>query len=237
VSTVDLPAAVRSRPVARSDIAPAWRALVAVGTALSILAVALLLLLQPVYLHAALDSARSAEVLGVTGEQARALSDRTVSELVFGPATFAFAGPDGQPFYDPAEASHLRDARTVLYAFLVLALAGGLVAVSSLVRRRRDPAVWRGVSRGAGGLAVTLTAIGIFFAVAFEAAFELFHRIFFPGGNWAFDQTRERLVQLYPESFWQIVVASLAVLAIGGGIVVWWLARGHAVRLERTVAA
>jgi integral membrane protein (TIGR01906 family) len=237
VSTLDLQAAVAPRSTARGHEAHRLQgALISAGTAVAILGAALLILLTPVYLHAALDAARSPEFLGATREQTLQLSDRTVTELVFGPGTFAFAGPDGAPFYDPAEAAHLRDARAVLYLFLLVAVAGGVVALWNLIRRRRDPQVWRRVSRGAGVLAVTLTVVGGVFAVTFDAAFELFHRIFFPGGNWAFDPTRERLVQLYPIPFWQIVVGSLAVLAIGGGIVVWWVARRRAMRLERAEA-
>jgi Protein of unknown function (DUF1461) len=234
VSTLDLQAAAASRSDARAEARSLRGALVAAGTAIAILGIALLVLLQPLYLHAALDAARSPEFLGATRAQTLDLSDRTVGELVFGPATFAFSGPDGSAFYDPAEASHLRDARTLLYLFLALALAGGAFSAWSLARRRRDPAVWRSVSRGAGLLAVSLAVIGAVFAVGFDAAFEFFHRLFFPGGNWAFDPTTERLVQLYPIPFWQIVVGSLAALAIGGGVVVWWAARRRARGLARS---
>jgi integral membrane protein (TIGR01906 family) len=205
--------------------------LVSAATALVILAVALLVLLQPMYIHAALAQAGSASLLGVTPAQAEALSDRTVAELIAGPGSFAFAGPSGAPFYDPAEAAHLRDARLVLWLFLGLsgvALAGLLVALAWPSRRSW---AWRAIRRGAAALAVGMTLVGAFFLVAFDLAFELFHRIFFPGGNWAFDPTTQRLVQLYPIAFWQVTAAALGGISIGLALVLWWIA-GRRARLS-----
>jgi hypothetical protein len=199
--------------------------LLSAAMALVILAVALLVLLQPIYIHAALAQAGSSAVLGVTPAQAEVLSDRTVAELIAGPGSFAFDGPSGGPFYDPAEAAHLRDARLVLWLFLglsAMALAGLSATLASPARR---PWAWRAIRRGAAALAVGMALVGAFFLVAFDLAFELFHRIFFPGGNWAFDPTTQRLVQLYPIVFWQITAAALGGLAIGLAVVVWWLAR------------
>jgi integral membrane protein (TIGR01906 family) len=67
--------------------------------------------------------------------------------------------------------------------------------------------------------------IGVVALVAFEALFELFHRIFFPGGAYTFDPESERLVQLFPFAFWQetamvvgvvIVVLALVVATVAG---------------------
>ncbi len=48
-------------------------------------------------MHPVLDAAESAAWLGTDRATAHALSDRTVTELLFGPATFAFGGPSGLP--------------------------------------------------------------------------------------------------------------------------------------------
>ena len=76
-----------------------------------------------------------------------------------------------------------------------------------------------------------MIAVGVFAAVAFDAAFELFHRIFFPGGNWDFPAD-SLLIRLYPYVFWQLSAGALGVLGILGGTAVWWLAR----RRERSLA-
>jgi integral membrane protein (TIGR01906 family) len=218
------------RAGARSGI---LRLLVSLATALTLLGLGVVVLLLPMYMHPALDAAGAPAALGLSSSQTHALSDRTVSELVLGPGMFAFAGPDGARFYDESEASHLRDVRTVLYAFLALAVMAAAGTILALVRGRADPAIWRAVARGGAGLAVAVVALGIFALVAFNAAFELFHRVFFPGGNWAFDPASQRLVQLYPLPFWQLTAGAMGVLAVAAGVLVWAFARRRARHLAR----
>jgi integral membrane protein (TIGR01906 family) len=215
----------------RQDARPAslviGDALVSLATGIAILGLAVLPLLTPIVIHPLLDLGQANLWLGMSTEATHQLSDRTVFELVFGPESFSFAGPNGAPFYAAAEASHLRDARTVLYLFEAVALASLALVVWS-VRSRRS---WRAVSRGARGLIVAVIVIGVVGFFAFEPAFELFHEIFFPGGNWAFNPYTSHLVQLYPYVFWEAVSATLGALAIGICLVVWGIAR----RRERTV--
>jgi hypothetical protein len=232
VSTAGASVASVSRPVGRLRFGAVAYVLVALGSAILIVAAALLLLLQPLYLHPALDASGSAALLGVSRDQAHRLSDQTVGELLFGPGTFAFAGPSGtERFYDASEAGHMGDVRVVLNGFLALALLSLLVVAALAARGRRDPSVWRAISRGSLGVAVAIGVAGLFSVVAFDRAFELFHRVLFPGGNWAFDPGRQRLVQLYPIGFWQLTSAAFGVLAIAGGLAVWALARTRVNRL------
>ena len=227
-----------------------WGPLVSLSTALVIVAGALLILLTPVYTHAALDAAGSAAILGLDRATTHEISDRTIGELVspVGPRSFG-ASPDCSVpngyacFYGEAEASHLRDAQLVLFGFLAIAAVALLFLIAAF--RNRDDRIhfWPAVSRGGKWLAIVLGAIGIFFLVAFDVAFETFHRVFFPGGNWAFDPSTQRLVQLYPIPFWQLTSAALGVLAVGSGIVAWLVGRwrvGRRSRIEqsrRAVAA
>jgi integral membrane protein (TIGR01906 family) len=80
---------------------------------------------------------------------------------------------------------------------------------------------------GLGGalVAVTVVIAGIVGLLAFEPLFELFHQVFFPQGDWAFDPGSQRLVQLYPFRFWQLMSAALGVLMIVLGIAAWLGAR------------
>lgn len=204
------------------------RVFVPVATMLSIGALALLVLLTPLYIHPALDMSGAPATLGLSAELTHGYSDQTITDLVFGPGTFDFVGPDGTAFYSPDERSHMRDVRTVLYGFVALsALAAVLLAVV-LVRRRADRTVTRAIGRGGVILVVGTVVLGIFAAVAFDAAFELFHRLLFPGGNFSFDPTTQRLVQLYPFAFWQLSAAAMAILLIAGGATAWFFGRRRA---------
>lgn len=206
---------------------------VGVATFLAILGVAAIVLVSPPAFHLGLDQAGSADILGLSASETYRASDLTVAELAAGPGTFAFSVPEGGPrFYDPSEASHLRDVRVVLAGFLAaFALAFAVLAVRS-VRGRREERYWRAVGGGAAALVVSFTVLGALLIVAFDPLFTLFHVIFFPGGNWAFDPTTERMVQLYPTAFWEYAAVVLAVVGIGLGVVTWWFARRRSRRLR-----
>jgi hypothetical protein len=230
MSTLQASAEVRRAPAERLAVRSALQPLVAAATAIALLGAALLLLFTPVWVHAALTLSGGGAWLG-SDQLARSLSDRTIAELLLGPGAFAFAGPDGRPFYSADEQAHMRDVRLVLYAFLVLVATAVAVVVAAVLRRGRDAATWRGIARGGASLAVALLVAGAFAAVAFGAAFELFHRLLFPGGNWAFPADGN-LIRLYPLGFWQLSSAALGALGIGGGLVTWLVARRRAERLE-----
>lgn len=195
------------------------------ATILGILAIALLPLLTPWAMHAALDAAQSAAWLGTDAATAHALSDRTVDELLFGPGSFSFQGPGGMPFYHPEEIAHLDEARTLLWLLFSVAAVAMLGVAVALVRSSRPADIVHAIGLGGAATAVGVLVIGIVGLVAFEPLFELFHRVFFPGGNWAFDPRTERLVQLYPYAFWQVTAAALGLLAMTLGALVWLTAR------------
>ena len=74
--------------------------------------------------------------------------------------------------------------------------------------------VWIGVAGGAATLGTVVVALGIFFGVAFDTAFDLFHRLFFGAGSYTFNPLTERLVQIFPEDFWFETSLVLAVVLI-----------------------
>lgn len=202
------------------------RLLISAATAVTILGVAVLLLLTPLWTHIAVRG--TSAVSFATPDQAVGLSDETVAKLVLG-GDFQSVG--GGSFYTAAEASHLRDAQLLLYVFLALVLVAAVFLVSRLWRSR-DAAEWSAVRRGGLGLVVGIVVVGVVGFMAFDLAFETFHRVFFPGGNWQFP-TDSNMIRLYPYGFWQWTAVCLGVLAALGGGAVWWLAR----RQQRRLAA
>jgi integral membrane protein (TIGR01906 family) len=204
--------------------------LVPVGTVVAILALAILPLLTPWFVHAALDYARADAWLRLSPAATHALSDRTVAELVLGPGAFAFVGRDQQPFYDPSEVSHLRDARTLLYLLLGAGLVSSIAIGVPLARRPDRASTWRGIGRGGAAVVLGVVVLAVGGLLAFGPLFELFHRVFFPGGNWAFDPRTQHLVQLYPFAFWQVATAAFGVLALSIGLVAWVIGRRRAGR-------
>lgn len=207
---------------------PGWRlrALIVAATVLALLGGTVLVLLSPPVVHVGLDYAGSAARLGISSDEAYRLSDRAIRELLVGPGTFAFPMGEGGPrFLDTAEASHLRDVRVVLLGLLLILGAAVMVLVVGFVRARRSAWFWAAVRAGAAIVVAGFLAIGAVLVVAFDAAFTLFHLVLFPGGNWSFDPTRQRMVQLYPTPFWEYAAAAIAVLSIAAGLAVLWAAR------------
>jgi uncharacterized membrane protein len=64
-------------------------------------------------------------------------------------------------------------------------------------------------------LAAAIAVAGAAAAFAFDAAFEVFHRLFFAAGTYNFDPSQYRLTQLFPDAFWSetSIVVGLAILA------------------------
>lgn len=117
----------------------------------------------------------------------------------------------------------MRDVRTVFLGF-ALAVAVSVGAIAVAWRVAGGGAVWRGVRFGAVTLIAGVLALGILAAVAFETLFEIFHRIFFSSGSYTFDPATERLVQLFPMSFWFETSIALGVVLVTLGVIALVLA-------------
>jgi hypothetical protein len=197
------------------------------ATALVIIVLGVLALTTPLWMHWVIkgtwDEPGSLEM-------AFTFSDVTVHDLLFG-GNFGIPlqgrSVPGNFWYTPDEVAHLMDARLVLYLFVGLAVAALVLIVAALVHRPHDARRWRSVARGGAGLAVGTVVVGVIGYFAFDPLFELFHRVFFPGGNWEFPAD-SNMIRLYPYAFWQITAAALGIWCVVVGGVVWWFARRRA---------
>ncbi len=194
-------------------------------TALVIVGIALLPLLTPWVMHLVLDTADSAAWLGTSAQTTHALSDQTVHELLLGPGTWQLVAPGGGSFYDASEVQHLRDVRQLLWlTFVVATLA--LVATLVVLERSADrDEVLAAIGLGGATVVVVVIVVGVVGVLAFDPLFELFHEVFFPQGDWAFDPGHQRLVQLYPFAFWQVMAAALGLIMVGLGVLTVLAAR------------
>jgi integral membrane protein (TIGR01906 family) len=195
---------------------------IAFATAIVIVTVVILPFLSPQWIAFEQGRAQAQAWTGYTSEQLRTATDSIVSDLVFG-GDYAVT-IDGQPVLEPRERSHMVDVRTVFRGLWVLATISVVVLVIA-ARRADRAATWRAVRGGAIGLAIGTVVVGVVGLVAFDQLFELFHEILFPAGSYDFDPRTDRLVQLFPFSFWDetalvvgaaIVVVSLALAFIAG---------------------
>jgi integral membrane protein (TIGR01906 family) len=189
--------------------------LIAVATALTIVAATLPLFLNPAWVAFEQGRAEAAAWTGFTDADLRVATDAILADLVLGPPDFDVVVA-GAPVLTERERAHMRDVRTVFIGFFAVA-AIALVAALVVAARRRGAdriASWGAARAGAVGLIVVLVALGGAALIAFDVLFEVFHRIFFAGGTYLFDPTSERLVQLFPFAFWQETAIAVGVACV-----------------------
>jgi uncharacterized membrane protein len=128
---------------------------------------------------------------------------------------------EGQPWFTADERGHMADVRSVFIAAQWAALGAlvllGLLARGSLARGDLATLARAG---GLAALAGTLV-LGLVAALAFDAAFLFFHRVFFPQGNFLVPPG-SNLLRLYPETYWYLLTMGIALsfLALAGAIAI-----------------
>jgi integral membrane protein (TIGR01906 family) len=189
--------------------------LVAISTIVVIVAVAIALFLNPLWVGFEQDRTGAAGLTGFTSEQVHDVTGGILRDLVIGPPAFDQV-VDGAPVLNDRERSHLVDVRGVFIAFGGLALLGALTLVNARIASHGAGWFLRSVGAGATILTALVLVGGVIVAVAFDQAFEVFHRLFFAGGTYTFDPRTDRLVQLFPDAFWAetSIAVGVAILAI-----------------------
>jgi integral membrane protein (TIGR01906 family) len=202
-----------------------------VSLALVVVAIAIVPFLTPAWVGFAQARAEAEAWTGFTTAQLGQVTGEILQDLVLGPPAFDVA-LDGTPVLTEAERGHMRDVRGVFAGFYLVAMAGLVALVTIWVAARGAAArrrFWRRIAGSGVVIAGVVVVGGIAGLLLFDAAFTLFHQLFFPGGNWQFDPATDRLVQLFPQAFWiestigvGAVVIALSLLAAAVG---WWRAR------------
>jgi hypothetical protein len=176
----------------------------AVSAALLILLTGPLLLFNPLFVRFEQSRHDVPARLYATPAATYATTDSVLWDL-FTDGDFDEASPSSfaiGPLLDAAERSHMRDVGRLVRALVVIdALALGTWLLAWW--RLRGEVARRGrllllAAAGIGALAIVL---GLFFAVAFDAAFAAFHAIFFAAGTWQFSAD-SNLLRLFPQPLW-----------------------------------
>jgi len=111
--------------------------------------------------------------------------------------------------FNEKETDHMRDVKTLMRAVFRLneiSLAVVLVYVGAAVlwSRERGP---RDLARyslfGVAFGVVVVAVVGAFAVTGFDAAWNRFHELAFRNDLWVLDPRKDRLIQMFPEPFWQ----------------------------------
>jgi integral membrane protein (TIGR01906 family) len=192
---------------------------VAIATPFVVVAAAVLLFLNPVWVGFDQDRSGVSGLTGYSPAEVRQVTGSILSDLVFGPPRFDVA-MNGAPVLQERERSHMADVRTVLLELgLVALIAAAILAVAASASRGAGW-FWRAVGAGGRVLVVGVIVVGLAFALFFEQAFEFFHEIFFPPGTYMFDPQSSKLVQLFPDQFWSETSVGIAAAVLVLGLLV-----------------
>ena len=200
--------------------------LTAIATAVVITAIAIVPFLSPAWVSFEQGRPGAEQLTGYTTAELRTATDAILADLVFGPPEFDVA-VGGAPVLNAREQSHMRDVRGVFAGFALIAVlaAVGLIALYVGARRLGHPErAWAAIRNGARGLAIGVVIAGIVAFFAFDAAFEVFHRLLFAGGSYTFDPGTDRLVQLFPFAFWSETTMAVGAVIIAISIAVTFIA-------------
>ena len=211
--------------------------LVSVAAAMVILGVSIAPFLLPPVVRFEQDRTNAEALTGFPAAELDRITGSILADLVLWQGDFdveheglsptSSATPDDRVL-DAAERSHMRDVRTVFTGLWAIVLAGALVLALAFRRSTSGTearfAAWRAVRRGAAALAILIAVAGVFAVVAFDAAFEVFHRLFFSAGTYTFDPATSKLVQLFPDQFWFEVSMAVGTVVFVLSIVVAWIA-------------
>ena len=142
-------------------------------------------------------------------------------------------GGNQVPLYSEKEVLHMHDVKRVmrvLFRVNEIALAVVLMTVAGRflwaregdLRRLARETLW-GLGLGAlfAGFVAVLAVTG------FDAAWNQFHEIIFSNDFWKLDPDTDRLIQMFPESYWQESVIMLAVMVVTEGAALALLAGGY----------
>ncbi|HUG29005.1 MAG TPA: DUF1461 domain-containing protein [Candidatus Limnocylindria bacterium] len=207
--------------------------LVAAAAAVVILGASIAPFLTPAAVRFEQDRAGVGALTGYSRTELDAITGALLGDLVLWRGDFnvdaelLVDGRRGGYVLTAAEQAHMRDVRGVFTGFWLL-VAAGVIGLALAFRRARGTearaAVWRSVASGARALAIGIAVVGAFAVLAFEAAFEVFHRLFFSSGTYTFNPATDRLVQLFPMQFWSEISIAVGVVVLGVSILTAWLA-------------
>ncbi len=140
---------------------------------------------------------------------------------------YVTGGADEAPRFDPPlftedEYSHMADVRRVFDVVKFLVPAGLFVLVVRLQRARaRGPhEMWRLVRVGALAALGVVVVLAVATVFAFDALFLLFHRVFFPQGNFLFDPDTSNLIRVWPVWYWEGMFLRVGLSFLAAGLAV-----------------
>jgi integral membrane protein (TIGR01906 family) len=137
------------------------------------------------------------------------------------------------PLYSEKEVLHMADVKRVMrvlfrvneisLAIVLMTVAGRFLWAREGDLRRLARETLYGLALGA----VFAGFIGVLALTGFNAAWDRFHEIVFTNDYWKLNPATDRLIQMFPEEYWQASVIMLAVMVVTEGAALALVAGGY----------
>ncbi len=191
---------------------------VGIAAALVIVAIAILPFLTPVWVSFEQGRAQAAAWTGFSDADLRTATDAILADLVIGPPEFDVA-LNGVPVLNERERSTCATCAACSRRSTGSRSSGRSCSWRRSCSRgvaRPAPACGDGSAWPAGSSPWAPSRSGSSALMFFDTAFEVFHELFFPAGSFLFDPRTDRLVQLFPESFWveSTIAVGIVIIAL-----------------------
>lgn len=135
---------------------------------------------------------------------------------------------DGQEvsLFNTREIDHMRDVKTLMrfvYRLNEVSVAYILTYVTAVYlwsRERPLRSLAREAMLGVGVGFLALIGVGVFAVTGFDAAWTKFHEIAFSNDLWQLDPSRDHLIQMFPEEFWQEATYLIGIITLAEAIMI-----------------
>ena len=143
------------------------------------------------------------------------------------------------PLFNEQEVSHMRDVKSLIrfmFRLNEISLAYVILYIGGSVLWARERSIRQLAFEALGGIGVglaILVSLGVFALTGFDRFWTTFHRIAFPNGLWQLDPDTDRLIQMFPEPFWQeatYILGAMTLVEVSGIVL---LALGYLVNSRR----
>ena len=144
-----------------------------------------------------------------------------------------FTGGEETSLFSAEETIHMEDVKGLMRTIFranevslgfVLAYVAGTVLWS---RERSGRSLAKETLAGVGVGAAFGVVVGIIALVGFESAWERMHEIIFTNDFWLLDPNEDRLIQMFPETFWAEATYIVVGLALAEAVVLVGAAGGY----------
>lgn len=130
-----------------------------------------------------------------------------------------------QDFFNEQDKLHMMDVKQLFLGGLLLRKVAAAVMVVCLCILFATKAEWKKILARGYQISLGTTAVGVVFAAGalimdFNAAFTVFHEVFFTNDLWIFDPAEDYMIRMLPEGFFYDMVLRIGGIFIVGMAVV-----------------